>query len=76
MNGKEKLSGSQHYLDMAIQPWDVFSSMHMLWEHNLTTAIKYVMRAPTQDLKEKCREDLVKAMHEIQSAVEVLDENS
>ena len=68
--------GSKHYQEMTVQPFDVFSSMGMLWEYLLTASIKYLMRAPTRKDNADCRQDLVKAIHCAQKALEWFDENS
>jgi len=84
MTGNKQWTGSKHYEDMDVQPFEVFASMHMLWEYTLTAAVKYIMRIPTHGAEEltytlahpKRREDLVKAIHCLQTALKVLDENS
>lgn len=76
MSGKQPWTGSDHYNDMDIQPFEVFHSMGMLWEYCITASIKYLMRGPSRDTREECRKDIVKAIHCAQKALEVFDENS
>ena len=71
MSGEEQWKGSEHYLSMVVQPFDVFASMHMLWEYLITASIKYMMRAPSRDTREQCLQDLRKARHCIDKAIEV-----
>ena len=63
MTGEKKQEGSEHYLKMDVQPFDVYRSMGILPEALTAKVIKYMMRAGARIPRDKYLEDLRKARH-------------
>ncbi len=70
----EHQAGGDHYRRMAVQPWDAMlasrgPAAHV--EYHIQTSIKYAMRAGH---KGPLIDDVRKAHHHLQRAIEVLEE--
>ena len=62
MNGEEAWKGSEHYLNMEIQPVEIMRRSGILCDWCLGNAIKYILRSRTKNL-EGGLHDIEKAIH-------------
>ena len=59
-----------HYLDMNIQPYEVFRSMGILKEYLAAAAVKYIMRAGLKNADDP----IASALEDIDKAISVLED--
>ena len=75
MPAKNTQIGGDHYMNMAVEPWDVVNSWPIEQQigYHRGNAIKYLMRLGTKDA---AVQEAKKAAHYVNKLVEVLNQGS
>lgn len=72
---KKRQEGGTHYVEMKVQPWDVFDTWSKEQQIGFYrgNALKYIMRMGSKDA---ALQEAKKAKHYIEKLVEVMNENT